>query len=85
MGNGQVAGEAQSNGGFGRSRRRLGVCKGDAYELMVEEILKGANVVISGDSGKMPRVGWSVTNAPQRTHGKDLYSPRRRFSSHGHP
>ncbi|CAM9606633.1 unnamed protein product, partial [Hapterophycus canaliculatus] len=32
-------------------RRRLGVCEGDAHALMLEEMLKGANVVISGDSG----------------------------------
>lgn len=38
--------------GSGRPRRRLGVCEGDAHALMLEEMLKGANVVISGDSGK---------------------------------
>lgn len=36
-----------------RPRRRLGVCEGEAHAIMLEEMLKGANVVISGDSGKL--------------------------------
>lgn len=41
------------NADTGRQRRRLGVCEGEAHALMLEEMLKGANVVISGDSGKI--------------------------------
>lgn len=42
----------QKNAGEWRPRRRLGVCEGEAHALMLEEMLKGANVVISGDAGK---------------------------------
>lgn len=51
--NGQAEEDPQDNAGAGGPRRRLGVCQGEAHALMLEEMLKGANVVISGDSGKM--------------------------------
>lgn len=34
-------------------QRRLGVCKGEEHARILEEMLKGANVVIAGDSGKL--------------------------------
>lgn len=34
------------------TQRKLSVCKGEEHTLMLNEILKGANVVIAGDSGK---------------------------------
>lgn len=49
--NGQEKDGGQDNAGTVRTRRKLGVCKGEAHTLMLEEMLKGANVVISGDSG----------------------------------
>lgn len=44
--------DVQENAETGQPRRRLGVCEGEAHALMLEEMLKGANVVISGDAGK---------------------------------
>lgn len=49
--NGQEADDGQASADTVRVRRKLGVCKGEAHTLMLEEMLKGANVVISGDSG----------------------------------
>eukprot|EP00904_Undaria_pinnatifida_P006621 jgi/Undpi1/3089/HiC_scaffold_15.g06463.m1 len=49
--NGQEADDGQDNAANVRTRRKLGVCKGETHTLMLEEMLKGANVVISGDSG----------------------------------
>lgn len=49
--NGQEKDDAQDNAETVRTRRKLGVCKGETHTLMLEEMLKGANVVISGDSG----------------------------------
>ncbi|CAN0175279.1 unnamed protein product, partial [Scytosiphon promiscuus] len=51
----------------GQLRRRLGVCEGDAHALMLEEMLKGANVVISGDSGWFYRWFESMQDAYART------------------
>lgn len=49
--NGRETDDGQENAETVRTRRKLGVCKGEAHTLMLEEMLKGANVVISGDSG----------------------------------
>ncbi|CAM9816881.1 unnamed protein product [Ectocarpus sp. 12 AP-2014] len=50
-----------------RPHRRLGVCEGEAHALMLEEMLKGANVVISGDSGWFYRWFESMQDAYART------------------
>lgn len=34
--------------------RRLGMCEGVEYTSMLEEMMKGANVLVSGDSGNVP-------------------------------
>lgn len=46
-----------------RARRRLGVCKGADRSHILDEILKGANVVIEGDSGKARIAMWSFSRS----------------------
>ncbi|CAM9468076.1 unnamed protein product [Laminaria digitata] len=65
--NGQETDDGQASADTVRVRRKLGVCKGEAHTLMLEEMLKGANVVISGDSGWFYEWFASMQDAYHRT------------------